>query len=82
MATLAGQRWIPGATPSVQSTGMHQPITASGSGCLPIPLGLPHVAAAGSAGAPGLAGLDLVPGGAGGPISPHVATMSSANADQ
>ncbi|KAL4422839.1 hypothetical protein ABPG75_009036 [Micractinium tetrahymenae] len=73
---MMGQRWIPGGTPSVQSAGMHQPITAAGSGCLPVPLGLPHVAAAGSAGAPGAPSLDM-----GFACSPHVATMSSANAD-
>lgn len=81
MATMMGQRWIPGAAPSAHSTGMHQPITTTGSGCLPIPAGLPQVAAAGSAGTPGALGLDLGPAGACVPISPHVATMSSANAD-
>lgn len=83
MPAMLGQRWIPGAAPCMQSAGMHQPITASGSGCLPIPLGLPQVAAAGSAGTPGAPGFDLGPGSGGAcmPISPHVGTVSSANGD-
>lgn len=62
---LMGHRWVAGAAPP--PGGLHQPITAAGSGCLQLPLGLPHLAAPCGGAASGA------------PISPHVATMSSGN---